>query len=88
MQININVKDESRLDFLLQLLRELNFVEVMPMPNKNGHAPAIAQNNPTNELTAKQQVFAEGLLGALKEVELHKQGKIKLKTLEEALAEI
>jgi hypothetical protein len=43
---------------------------------------------PKRKLTAEQQEFVDGLKQALIEVELHQQGKIKLQSAQELLAEL
>jgi hypothetical protein len=40
------------------------------------------------KLTRKQQEFVEGLKDALNDVELHRQGKKKLKTIDQLLDEL
>ena len=80
MHIEIHLKDESKLDFLLQLLGELRFVEVRPMPD------GVAKKK--KKFTAEQQDFIDGLKESLEEVELHLQGKIRLSTWEEFKAEL
>ena len=83
MQIQIQVNDDSKLDFLLQVLHEFSFVEVLsPL---NGAAKTAPKKK---KLTAFQLQEAAEIREALEQVELHLQGKIKLKTLEEVLAEL
>ncbi len=87
MQLTIELKDESKLDFLLQFFRETSFVKVLSgLPSANGNG--VLKLARKKKLTPKQQEMLEGLQDALREVELHRQGKIKLHTLEELLAEI
>lgn len=72
-EIVIRVKDESKREFLLRLLDELEFVEVVRTKKKpSKHA----------------QEIVKGIKEALKEVELHQQGKIKLQTAEDLINEI
>jgi hypothetical protein len=45
-------------------------------------------SQPKRKLTKEQQEFVDGLKQALIEVELHQQGKIKLQSAQELLAEL
>ncbi|MFN4254230.1 MAG: hypothetical protein ACK4Q5_04420 [Saprospiraceae bacterium] len=81
-QLILNIKDESQLPFLTELLAHFDFVEVLKPQNGNG------QKRRKRKLTAAEQEFVDGLKQALREVELHQQGKIQLKTLREVLAEL
>ena len=47
-----------------------------------------SKSKPKRKITKKQQEFVDNLKQALKEVELHQQGKIKLPTWQELLAEL
>ncbi len=87
MQLTIQIKDESKLDFLLQFFRETSFVEVLSMP-KSANGKAVGKSPRKKKLTPRQQEYVDGIKESLKQVELHLQGKIKLPTLEEALAEL
>lgn len=80
-QLILNIKDESQLPFLTELLAHFDFVEVLKPQNGNGQKRK-------RKLTAAEQEFVDGLKQALREVELHQQGKIQLPTLEEVLAEL
>lgn len=71
--ITIQVNDKHRKRFLLQLLAELNFVDILP--------------NASN-LTAEERRFVVNLRTALQDVALHQQGKIKLKTAQQLIAEL
>ena len=65
---------DNKLDFFIQLAKELNV--------------RIVEERPSNKtLTVKQKKWVEGLKSALDEFEQHKQGKIKLRTAEELLNE-
>ena len=76
MEYIIDVKD-TEAPFVLDLLRRFDFVRVRP-------AEEIDDDEP--ELT-KEQLLAD-VKEALEEVKLYKQGKIKLKTLDEFLDEL
>ena len=89
MQLSINIKDESKIDFLLTLLSEFKFVEILS--SSNGSANGKLKNHTApkqKKLTADQQKFVDGLREALEEVKLHRQGKIKLQSAREFLAEL
>ena len=77
----IKLKDKHKRDFLLQLLEELDFVEVVKIKSSK-------KKGDKKGLSPEQQEFVEGLTEALEEVELHRQGKIKLPTLKEVLSEL
>lgn len=87
MQLSIQVKDDSKIVFLLQLLRELDFVEVLSQ-SSNGPANGTAKPAKKKKRTPEQQAFVDGLRESLEQVELHLQGKIKLRTAREAFAEL
>ena len=81
-QLVIKLKNTRKRKFLLELLGEFDFVEVVKSPNgKNG-------KQPKQKFTPEQQELIDGLKRALHEVELHQQGKIELPTLKEVLAEL
>ena len=84
MQLQIQVNDAGKLDFLLQLLREFSFVEVL-LPS-NGAASKAAPKK--KQLTPFQLKEAAEIREALEEIELHVQGKIKLQSAREFLAEL
>lgn len=66
---------DNKLDFFIQLAKELNVLIVEERPSKK-------------TLTVKQKKWDEGLKSAMDEVDQHTQGKIKLKTAEELLNEL
>jgi hypothetical protein len=66
---------ENKLDFFLELVKNLGFSIERKTERKK-------------KLTRKQQEFVEDLNQSLKEVELHRQGKIKLQTAKEFLNEL
>lgn len=71
-QIILNVPDQ-KYSFLMELLRNLNFVNV--------------QESDEDKEPTKEEILA-GIKQGLKEVELHKQGKLKLKSAQEFLDEL
>ncbi len=71
--ITVQVNDKQRKRFLLQLLAELDFVDILP--------------NASN-LTAEERRFVSNLRTAFKDVALHQQGKIQLKTAQQLVAEL
>ncbi len=80
MEYIIDVKD-TEAPFVLDLLRRFDFVQVRPAESIDDDE---ADDEP--ELT-KEQLLAD-VKEALEEVKLYKQGKIKLKTLDEFLDEL
>jgi hypothetical protein len=72
-QLTLEIQDDQY-EFFMQLVNHLPFVKVV-------------ENTP-KKLTKKQKAFVENLKSALKEVELHQEGKIQLKTLEQVIQEI
>ena len=70
-QVLLNVKNDEQLPFLMELLKRLEFIEVVP--------PAKASKQQQYDETKAT------LHRSLNDVELHLQGKIKLPTLKEAL---
>ena len=73
----VTVPDE-RASFVKKLLRELNLVV----------KPAAAPKPVRRKLTPVQQEWVDDFREALQEVELHQQGKIKLKSARELLTEL
>lgn len=59
----------------MELTRELDFI-------------VIDEKKTAKKLTAKQKKWVENLKTSLNEVELHTQGKIKLKTAQQLLDEL
>jgi hypothetical protein len=78
-ELLINLPDEE-MPFFMSLLERLDFVKVKQVEVKKA--------SKTKVRTPEQQEFIDDLKVSLQEVELHLQGKIKLQTLEEALAEL
>jgi hypothetical protein len=74
MEFIVNVP-ENKADFFLELARNLKFkVEQKPTTRK--------------PLTAEQQEWVDDLKESLHQVELHQQGKIRLKTARQLLDEL
>jgi len=73
-ELTINIPD-SKLPFFFQLAKELDFV-------------VVDEKKTARKLTAKQKIWVEDFKTALNEVDLHLQGKIKLKTAEQLLDEL
>jgi hypothetical protein len=80
MEYIIDVKD-TEAPFVLDLLRRFDFVQVRPADELDDE-----ETDDEPELT-KEQLLAD-VREALEEVKLYKQGKIKLKTLDEFLDEL
>lgn len=68
----LNVKNKRKLPFLKELLEHMEFVEVVT-PEK---------------YTNKEKQILAGLEEAVEQVNLHKAGKIKLKTIQQVLDEL
>jgi hypothetical protein len=73
-EITLNIPD-SKLPFFMLLANELDFV-------------VINKKKAANKLTSKQKQWIEDFKTSLHEVDLHTQGKIKLKTAQEFLDEL
>jgi hypothetical protein len=72
-RIVIDIPD-NKIDFFLELVKNLGFISEVKAEGK--------------KLTRKQQEFIDDLKQSIKEVELHRQGKIKLQTASEFLNEL
>ena len=70
----MRVKNKSKIPFLKELLNHMEFVEVLEPDNKR--------------LTAREKKILEGLEEAVEQVNLHKKGKGKLKTIQQVLDEL
>lgn len=68
----LNIKDQSKLTFLMELLNRMEFVEIVE-PKK---------------FTSKEKKILADLDEAVNQVKLHQEGKIKLKTIQEVLDEL
>ena len=68
----LNIKNKSKLPFLKELLEHMEFVEVVE-PKK---------------FTAKEKKILSDLDAAVVQVNLHKKGKLKLKTIQQVLDEL
>jgi hypothetical protein len=75
-EVLVKVPDEQY-RFLMELLRHLPFVEAEPV------TAALPK-----ELTPAQQEWVGEMREALEQVELHQQGKIKLRSLDELIDEL
>lgn len=75
-QVTLDIQD-SKLSFFLELIKNFDFVKVKEGLSLEG-----------KKLTKEQLDFVNGLKDALEEVELHRQGKIKLKTIDQLLDEL
>ncbi len=81
MDLIVTVPDD-RVAFVKKLLRELN-LSVKPVAK----AKPAAEVKP-KQYTPAQQEWIDDFREALHEVELHQQGKVKLKTAEEFIKEL
>ena len=71
-QLIIEIKDESRQQFILELLEAFDFVEIVGMRAR----------------PPEQEEFVKGIEDALKEVEAHQKGEKQLQTAKEFLDEL
>lgn len=75
-KILLEVQDESKMDALVELLKHLDLV-------------VAAEKVPEDDYPEKtKEEILEGIRQGLKEVKLSMEGKLKLQTLDELLAEI
>ncbi len=77
-QLILNVREDS-LPFLSELLSKFDFVEIVK-PAKKGPAE--------KKWTKAEQRFYDELKDSFEQMELHRQGKIKLKTADELIQEL
>jgi len=73
-QITVNIKDNSKLKFFIDLIKNLDFV-------------SIAEEN-EKELTKSDKEALDNIEQGLKEVQLIEQGKMKSTSLNEFLNEL
>lgn len=74
MEIVVNVPD-NKVEFFMELVQNLKFKAEPKIPTKS-------------QLTPEQQQWVDDLKESLKQVELHQQGKIKLKSFDQLLDEL
>jgi hypothetical protein len=77
-ELVIKIKDARQRNFLLEILRSLDFVEIVPQ----NHHPKIKGKS---VLTPEQQLFVDDLKEAMQDVELHLSGKKILPKARQAL---
>ena len=68
----MHIKRKNKLPFIKELLKAFDYVEVLE----------------AKELSAKEKKWLAGFEKAIEQVNLHKQGKIKLKTAKQLLDEL
>jgi hypothetical protein len=78
-ELLINLPDEE-MPFFMSLLERLDFVKIKQVE--------VKKTSKTKVRTPEQQEFIDDLKVSLQEVELHLQGKIKLQSAREFLAEL
>lgn len=81
MDLIVTVPDD-RVAFVKKILRELN------LSVKHAAKAKPAAGVKPKQYTPEQQEWIDDFREALHEVELHQQGKIKLKTLDELIDEL
>lgn len=70
----LHIKNKSKIPFLKELLKHMDFVEVIEPSSKT--------------LTAKEKKILKGLEEAVQQVNLHKKRKATLKTIQQVLDEL
>ena len=70
----LHVKNKSKIPFLKELLKHMEFVEVIEPGSK--------------KLTGKEKKILKGLEEAVQQANLHKKGKVDLKTIQQVLDEL
>jgi len=73
-QLILHIKNKSKMPFLKELLKHMEFVEVVEPVQK--------------KLTTKEKKILKGLEEAVEQVNLHKKGKAQLKTIQQVLNEL
>ncbi len=73
-QLILKIKDKRKLPFLKQLLKHMDFVEVI--------------DHPAKKFTKKEKEILNGIEESVREVKLHLAGKIKLRPIQELLDEL
>ncbi len=73
-QIIIKIKDKKKLPFLKQLLKQMDFIEIMDPSAKR-------------KKSRKKEIL-DGIGESVEQVQLHLEGKIKLRPLQELLDEL
>jgi hypothetical protein len=68
----LNIKDKSKLSFLMEILKRMEFVEIVE----------------SKKFTIKEKNILANLDEAVEQVKLHKAGKIQLKTIQQVLDEL
>lgn len=72
-EILIRIKNRRKVSFIKELLSSFNYVELKELEK---------------EFTPAEKRMIKGLKQSFKEIKLHQQGKIKLKTLQELIDEL
>ena len=73
-QLILNVKNENKLPFLMELLKRMEFIEVVEPKAK--------------KLTAKEKLFLSELDEAVDFVNKYKKGQVKSKTIDQLIREL
>ncbi len=71
-QLVLHIKKKNKLPFIKELLKAFDYVEVLE----------------AKELSPKEKKWLAGFEKAIEQINLHKQGKIKLKTAKQLLDEL
>lgn len=73
-QLILNVKDKSKMPFLRQLLKHLDFIE-------------IAEDTAKKKALKKKEIL-DDIEESVQQIKLHLDGKIKLRPIQELLDEL
>ncbi|MEO8568230.1 MAG: hypothetical protein ABI419_03820 [Ginsengibacter sp.] len=73
-QIIIKIKDKKKIPFLKQLLKQMDFIEVVDSSAK--------------KRKSRKKEILDGIEESVEQVKLHLEGKIKLRPLHELLDEL
>lgn len=73
-QIIIKIKDKKKIPFLKQLLKQMDFIEVVDPSAK--------------KRKSRKKEILDGIEESVEQVKLHLEGKIKLRPLHELLDEL
>ncbi len=73
-QIIIKIKDKKKIAFLKQLLKQMDFIEVVDSSAK--------------KRKSRKKEILDGIEESVEQVKLHLEGKIKLRPLHELLDEL
>lgn len=86
-QFTVQLTDERKRDFFLELLESLDFVQVVRAPNGLTLKENLRSAN-KKPISAKKQALVDSIKAGLQEVELHQQGKVHLQSAKDFIGEL